>query len=119
MKLTKEQIQAAQQLPVPGVACFKEPGDEVRFDKPPGAIGVSHGTLVLHHQMARGHFLSGFLLSLPVIRWFAPKCAARISEGQHVSPKEGQHVSLKEALGDPRRTKPRWHRGQHFWRNPN
>jgi len=40
MKLTKEQIQAAQQLPVPGVACFKEPGDEVRYDKPPGAIMV-------------------------------------------------------------------------------
>jgi hypothetical protein len=69
--------------------------------------------------MGRGHFFSGFLLSLPVIRWFAPKCGARISESQHVSPEEGQHICLKEALGDPRCTKPRWHKGQHFWRNPN
>jgi len=68
--------------------------------------------------MGRGHFFSGFLLSLPVIRRFAPKCGARISESQHVSPEEGQHTSLKEALGDPRCTKPRWHRGRHVWLNP-
>ena len=28
MKLNKEQIQAAQQLRVPGLACFNEPGAE-------------------------------------------------------------------------------------------
>ena len=115
-KLTEEQIQAALQVPI--VTYVKGPGVEIRYSGPPRGPWRVSWYRSSSPPMERGHFLSGFLLSLPVIRWFAPKCGARISEGQHVSPREGQDVSLREALGDPRCAKPRWHRGAHVWLNP-
>ena len=107
-KLTEEQIQAARQ--VSHFLHIKQEGGAVEFKKDAGGDWRAISLCSSLPPMERGHFLSGFLLSLPVIRWFAPKCGARISEGQH--------VSLREALGDPRCTKPRWHKGPHFWRNP-
>ena len=115
-KLTEEQIQAARQKPV--FMYIKQEGGWVEFRKYAGGDCSAISLYSSLPPIERGHFLSGFLLSLPVIRWFAPKCGARISEGQHVSPREGQDVSLREALGDPRCTKPRWHRGAHVWLNP-
>jgi len=97
VKLTTEQIQAEREMPA--VAYRMEAGGARRviwlysFSPP----------------MERRTFLS-VLLSLPVIRWFAPKCAARISECID--------APTREASGDLRCTKPRWHKGQHFFRNP-
>jgi len=104
---------------IPHFLSIKQEGGSVAFRKDAGGDWRAISLYSSLPPVERGHFLSGFLLSLPVIRWFAPRCGARISEGQHVSPREGQHVSLKEALGEPRCTKPRWRKGQHFWRNPN
>jgi len=67
MKLTKEPIQTAQQLLVPRVACFKEPGGKLGTTSRQEAIGVSHGTLVLHRQWS-AVTSSLALCSLPIIR---------------------------------------------------
>ena len=94
---------------VPHLMCIKQEGGSAEFRKDAGGDWRAISLYSSLPPVERGHFLSGFLLSLPVIRWFAPKCGARVSEGQH--------VSLREAFGDPRCTKPRWHRGAHVWLN--
>ena len=100
-------VGAVRQVPV--FMYIKQEGGRVEYRKDAGGDWRAISLYSSLPPMERGHFLSGFLLSLPVIRWFAPKCGARISQGQH--------VSLKEALGDPRCNKPRWHKGPHVWLN--
>jgi hypothetical protein len=115
-KLTKEQIQAALQIPV-----FRHTKDlggdwELVSSKEAGGDWRVTSFSSSSPPMGRGYFFPGFLLSSPVIRWFAPKCRARISEGLNAQAREAWEG---EAWGDLRCTKPRWHRGHHFWRNPN
>jgi len=92
-------------------------GEDWKLVSSKGAVGDWRVTSFSSSSppMGRGHFFSGFLLSLPVIRWFAPKCGARISEGLNAQAREAWEG---EAWGDLRCTKPRWHRGHHVWLNP-